>query len=164
MKAKPVLVIIGTLVLGFVLGMLTSAQLRFHRLKPVRMYSSEERFRDGFFKVIQPDEKQKASIEEVLDRYAKINSEIQGNFRKDLDESMNNMRKEIDSQLKKEQIARLREMDERRKEMIRQNRNMKDTLRRGEHGRYGNRSQYQGRPRPDGSGRPPQPPPGHDSL
>jgi len=122
MKAKPILLVVLTLVIGFILGMLTSAQLRFNRLKPMRVYFSEERFMDGFYKVIEPDDKQKAEIEKIVQKYAKLNSELQGNFRKELDSNMKEFRKEIDSKLSKEQLARLKEMDERRQEMIRQGR------------------------------------------
>jgi len=126
MKARPILVVVITLVIGFILGMLTSAQIRFNRLKPVRLYFSEERFREGFYKTIQPDEKQKAEIEKILDKYAKINSELQGNFRKELDSNMKAFRKELDSKLTKEQLARLKEIDDRRQEMIKQNRRNRD--------------------------------------
>jgi hypothetical protein len=122
MKTKSIIVIVLTLVIGFVLGILTSAQMRFHRLKPVRMYFSEERFREGFYSAIQPEGQQKAKIDLILDKYAKINSELQSNFRKELDASMKEFRKELDSNLTKEQISRLKEMDDRRQEMIRQNR------------------------------------------
>lgn len=130
MKARPILLVIITLIIGFVLGMLTSAQLRFHKLRPVRVYFSEERFREGFYKVIQPDEKQKIRIEQVLNKYAKVNSELQTNFRKDLDANMKAFRKEVDSNLTKEQLARLKEMDKKREEMIKQNRNSRrnDTI------------------------------------
>jgi ElaB/YqjD/DUF883 family membrane-anchored ribosome-binding protein len=121
MKARPIIVIIVTLAIGFVLGMLTSAQIRYHKLKPVRVYFSPDRFREGFYKIIEPDEKQKAEIEVVLDKYGKINSDLQNNFRKELDANMKDFRKEIDSKLTKDQIARLKEMDEKRQEMIRQN-------------------------------------------
>jgi hypothetical protein len=120
MKARPIIFIVITLIIGFILGMLTSAQIRFQKLKPVRVYFSEERFREGFYKAIQPDEKQKAQIEEVLDKYAKLNGDLQNNFRKDLDANMKALRKELDSKLTKDQIARLKEMDEKRQEMIRQ--------------------------------------------
>jgi len=122
MKTKSVIVIILTLVIGFVLGMLTSAQIRYHRLKPVTVFFSEERFRDGFYKAIQPDEQQKAKIDLVLDKYAKINSELQSTFRKDLESSMKDFRKEIDANLTKEQIARLKDLDDRRQQMIGRNR------------------------------------------
>jgi hypothetical protein len=117
MKAKSILVIVLTLVIGFILGMLVSAEVRYNRLKPVRMFFSEEHFREGFYKAIQPDEQQKKNIDVILDKYAKMNSELQNNFRKDLDDNMKNFRKEIDSNLSKEQIERLRQMDERRHNM-----------------------------------------------
>jgi len=122
MRAKSVIVILATLIIGFIIGMLTSAQLRYHRLKPVRVYFSEERFRDGFYKAIQPDGLQKEKIDLVLDKYAKINSDLQNNFRRDLDANMKEFRKELDLNLSKDQIARLKEMDDRRQEMVRQNR------------------------------------------
>ena len=126
MKAKPIIVLILTLFIGFVLGMLTSAQIRYHRLKPVRVYFSEGRFREGFYQTIQPDEQQKAKIDLILEKYAKVNSDLQSSFRKDLDASMKAFRKELDSNLTKEQLARLKAMDERRQEMTRQNRRNRD--------------------------------------
>lgn len=158
MKTRPVLLVIVTLIIGFILGMLTSAQLRFHRLKPVRVYFSEERFREGFYKTIQPDEKQKADIELMLNKYARINSSLQNNFRKELDASMKEFRKELDSKLTKEQLARLKEMDERRQQMIkdyRKNRKNDSTDFRNDR-----RYDYGRRPGPDG----PPPPPHSDSL
>jgi hypothetical protein len=100
--------------------MLTSAQLRFNRLKPVRLYFSEERFREGFYKTIEPDEKQKAEIEKILEKYARKNSDFQADFRRQLDANMKEFRKELDSKLTREQLARLKELDEKRQEMIRQ--------------------------------------------
>ena len=129
MKAKPVILVIITLIIGFVLGMLVSAQVRFHKLKPVRMYFSEERFREGFFNAIQPDEKQKAEIAAILDKYAKLNGNLQADMRRELDSNIKEMRKELDSKLTKDQLARVKEMEEQRQEMIRQNRkNRNDSI------------------------------------
>jgi hypothetical protein len=66
----------------------------------------------------------------VLDKYAKINSELQNNFRKELDASMKDFRKELDLNLTKEQIERLKVMDERRQMMLHQYRknHEEDTL------------------------------------
>jgi hypothetical protein len=121
MKAKPIIIIVITLAIGFILGMLTSAQIRYSRLKPVRVFFSEERFREGFYRVIQPDEKQKETIDRLLSRYAKDNSTIQNDFRKKFDSLMKDFWKEIEPVLTKEQLERLKQMDHRR-EMIRQNR------------------------------------------
>lgn len=122
MKKRSVLIILITLVIGFIIGMLTSAQLRYHKLKPVRMFFSEERFREGLYNTIQPSEEQKVEIQEVISKYAAEMSDMQMEFRKNFDAKMKAFRKEIDSKLTKEQLTRLREMDEKRQEMIRQNR------------------------------------------
>jgi hypothetical protein len=127
MKTRTILLAILILIIGFILGMLTSAQLRLHKLKPVRLYFSEERFREGFYKTIQPDEAQKVKIDLILDKYAKLNSELQGNFRKEMEANVKAMRKELDSNLTKEQQARLKEMDDRRQEMMRQERKRRDS-------------------------------------
>ena len=159
MKARSIIVILLTLIIGFVLGMLTSAQIRYHKLKPVRVFFSEERFRDGFYRTIQPDEQQKAKIDLILDKYAKINSELQNNFRKELDASMKDFRKEIDLNLTKDQQARLKDMDERRQEMSRQNRknHENDTL----NMRNGRPHNPNGRPSQNG---PPPPFHNHDTT
>jgi hypothetical protein len=122
MKAKPIIIILITLVIGFVLGMLTSAQIRYHRLKPVRVFFSEERFRNGFYEVIQPDDKQKETIGQLLTKYAVVNSDIQNDFRKKMDSTMKDFWKELEPSLTKEQLARIKEMDKRRMEMVRENR------------------------------------------
>jgi len=159
MKAKPIIVVIVTLVIGFVLGMLTSAQIRYHKLKPVRVYFSEERFREGFYQAIQPDEQQKAKIDIVLNKYAKINSNLQTDFRKDLDINMKAFRKELDLNLSKDQIARLKEMDDRRQEITRTRRNRdNDTL----NSRDDRRHNSIGRPS-TGEGPPPPRIPNQDS-
>jgi hypothetical protein len=156
MKTRLILLGIITLVIGFVIGMLTSAQLRLHRLQPVRMYFSEERFREGFYRTIQPDEAQKAKIDQILDKYARMNSETQSNFRKELDANIKAMRKELDSNLTKEQLARLKEMDERRQEMMRQERerrrndttNFRNDRRRPPEGSRNRRPEFQRPPPP----------------
>jgi hypothetical protein len=122
MKAKPIIIIVVTLLIGFVLGMLVSGQIRYHRLKPVRVFFSEQRFRDGFYNIIQPDDKQKTTIDEILSKYAKVNSTIQSDFRKKLDITMKDFWKEIEPVLTKDQLTRLKEMEQRRNEMIHQNR------------------------------------------
>lgn len=118
MKTRSIIFILATLIIGFILGMLISAQIRYQRLKPVQAYFSEERFRDAFYRTIQPDEKQKEKIDKILNNYARLNSELQRNFRKEFEANMKKMRTELDSCLTKEQLARVKEMDKKREEMI----------------------------------------------
>ncbi|HLN21731.1 MAG TPA: hypothetical protein VK213_11620 [Bacteroidales bacterium] len=130
MKSRPIILIIITLLIGFILGMLTSAQIRYHKLKPMRIVFSEERFREGFYNIIQPDETQKENIEKVLNKYAAVNRDLQDSFRKDMETNMKSFRKELDSQLTKEQLNRLKEWDEKFQDMqsqMRMNRPRRDT-------------------------------------
>jgi hypothetical protein len=122
MKAKPIIIIIITLVIGFILGMLTSAQIRYHRLKPVRVFFSADRFKNGFYEIIQPDNKQKQTIEQLLSKFGGYNNEIQNDFRKKMDSTMKEFWKELEPSLTKDQLARLKDMEQRRMDMIRGNR------------------------------------------
>jgi hypothetical protein len=122
MKARPIIIIVLTLAIGVVIGMLVSAQIRYHKLKPVRVFFSEQRFRDGFYNIIQPDDKQKEAIDKILLKYASLNSQVQNDFRKKLDVTMKDFWKEIEPVLTKEQLSRLKDMEQRRNEMIHQNR------------------------------------------
>lgn len=148
MKSRSILLIVIILIIGFILGMLTSAQIRYQKLKPMRMYFSEERFREGFYNLIQPDENQKESIERLLDKYAKRNLDLQNSFRKDMDANMKSFRKELDSQLTKEQLARLREWDEKIQEM---QKNRMDRHRDTTNRRFDQRYDRNFRMRPDSS-------------
>ena len=122
MKAKPIIIIISTLVIGFFIGMLVSARIRFHKLQPLRVFFSEQRFRDGFYNVIQPDEKQKVTIDDLLSKYARVNGTVQNDFRRKIDSVMKEFWKELEPSLSKEQLERLKEMEKKRMEMGRENR------------------------------------------
>ncbi|MDR2887070.1 MAG: hypothetical protein LBV26_03555 [Bacteroidales bacterium] len=122
MKTKPIILALLTLIAGFFLGMLTSAELRSQRLKPVRVFSSEEKFREGMYSAIQPTENQKVKIDKILDKYSKLNSEAGASFRKEFEERMALFRNELDANITHEQRIRLKELDERRKEMVRERR------------------------------------------
>ena len=122
MTTKSIILALATLIVGFLLGMLTSSQLRSQRLKPVRVFFSEERFKEGMYQEINPTEAQKAKIDKILDRYSKLNSEAGEAFRKEFEERMEKFRSEIDANLTPEQIVRLKDLDEQRKEMVKKNR------------------------------------------
>ncbi|MBK9391087.1 MAG: hypothetical protein IPN68_13185 [Bacteroidetes bacterium] len=123
MKTRPVILVIVTLVIGFLLGMLTSAEIRSHRLKPVRVFYSEEKFREGMYQAIQPTDEQKVIIDQILDKYSKMNSDATSSFRKEFEARMEKFRTELDSNLTPEQITRLKELDAQRKEMFKSRRN-----------------------------------------
>ena len=117
MRIKSIIFALVTLIAGFLLGMLTSSQLRNQRLRPVRVFFSEERFKEGMYHAIQPTEKQKAQIDKILDKYSKLNSDAGTAFRKEFESRMEKFRNEIEANLTPEQVNRLKELDEQRKEL-----------------------------------------------
>ena len=122
MTTKSIIPALTTLIVGFLLGMLTSSQLRSQRLKPVRVFFSEERFKEGMYEAIQPTEAQKTQIDKILDKYSRLNSEAGAAFRRDFEVRMENFRNEIDANLTPEQKVRLKELDKQRQEMNRNRR------------------------------------------
>ena len=128
MTTKSIILALITLAAGFLLGILTSSQLRNQRLRPVRVFFSEERFKEGMYEAIQPTEAQKAQIDKVLDKYSRLNSEAGAAFRREFEVRMENFRNEIDANLTPEQKVRLKELDKQRQKMNRPRR------RGGEHG------------------------------
>ncbi len=120
MKAKPVILVIITLVIGFIIGMLTSAQIRLHRMRPLRFYLPREEFREGFYKIIQADEKQKGQLEDILNNYDELNDNLLNEYRKGFEQNVKDMQKDLGSLLTKEQQDKLEEIDKRREEMFRE--------------------------------------------
>lgn len=120
MKIRAIVLVFLTLVLGFILGILVSAQIRYYRLKPVRIFFSGERFREGLYQILEPDEKQTAEINQILSRYAKASNSVMTDFRRKSDSLIKEFWKEIEPRLTKEQIDRLKELENKRMRMIRQ--------------------------------------------
>jgi len=120
MKIRSVLIIGATLVIGFMLGMLASAQIRYHKLKPVRFYFSEDRFREAIYSTINPDEDQKEKLEAVIRKYSRLSRDIQNNYRKTLEDFASDLWKEMQPLLTAEQKDKLEEMERKRQELSRQ--------------------------------------------
>jgi Spy/CpxP family protein refolding chaperone len=120
MKLRSVIIIIATLLLGFVMGMLTSAQIRYHKLKPVRLFFSEERFREGIYSTINPDDDQKEKLEVVIRKYSRLSRDIQMNYRKTLEDFTSDLWNEMQPLLTAEQKDKLEDMERKRQELSRQ--------------------------------------------
>lgn len=118
MKTKAILIIVFTLVIGFILGMLTSAQIRHSRMKEMRTFFSGKDYGEMMLNVIHPDEMQKAKLEEVMGRYYKTTRNMQSDFRTDFDSVTSGFKKEIDTLLTPVQLEKVRELEARNREMM----------------------------------------------
>jgi len=116
MKAKPVLIIVGSLLIGIVIGFLVSAQLRHRRMKPVRVLTSERYFREVLYNVIEPDDELKDRLEPIIEKYGKKGREMQIEYRRSFDTNAENYWKDIRKVLSAEQIQKLEEFREKMEE------------------------------------------------
>jgi len=120
MKAKSLLIIVSTLILGFILGMLTSAEIRHQKLKPMSFFLSEERFKEGVFSVINPAEGQKEKLEKLIEDYSKRNRDLQADFRRNIESIMKDLWSDMKPILSQEQLDKLLEMEKRRSDYYEQ--------------------------------------------
>lgn len=118
MKLRPFLLIFITLVIGIAIGFLASAQLRHKRMKPVRIYSSEERFRQDAFKFIQPTDEQIVVITPIIKKYAKLNRDLQKEYRSNFETLMQDYFAEIKPILTKEQLDHINSMQRMRNDAM----------------------------------------------
>ncbi len=118
MKTKAIIVLVLTLIIGFILGMLTSAQIRHSRMKEMRTFFSGKDYAEMMMNVIQPDEVQKAKLEEVMGRFYRATRDMQSDFRTDFDSVTATFKKEIDTLLTPEQLEKVRELEVRNRKMM----------------------------------------------
>ncbi|HCC69857.1 MAG TPA: hypothetical protein DEQ09_01690 [Bacteroidales bacterium] len=145
MKIRITILIVLTLLLGFALGMLTSAQLRHKRMRPVRTYASVKYFREILYKVAEPDSVQQAELDMIIEKYSEYFNDLNSEFRKDFETMMDEQWNEIKPVLNKNQIDKLEEFEQHRSEMMKEFRKRE---------RSGDRDHFKSRP--DHRRRPPE--------
>ena len=116
MKAKPVLIIVGSVLIGIIIGFLVSAQLRHRRMKPVRVFTSERYFREVLYRVIEPDPELQKKLEPVIKKYGRQSIELQEEFRKRFDTQSDDYWKEIKQLLTDEQLKQIEDYRNRMRE------------------------------------------------
>ncbi len=109
-KIKIILVLTGTLAIGFALGLLTAAQIRNAHLKKYRSSSSTDRFIYGTMHVIEPTPEQKEKILPVVTKYADKYNTLRIKYREDFISLMEAYKKELYPYLTDEQKARMERM------------------------------------------------------
>ncbi len=104
---RTILVLSGTLIIGFVLGMLTSVQIRNAQIRKFRSFASQEGFGRWTLHVVDPSPEQKEKIMPVIKKYGRKNLELRKKYRKDFIGLMKDYKKELYPLLTPEQIQRL---------------------------------------------------------
>ncbi|NCC72164.1 MAG: hypothetical protein EOM06_02105 [Sphingobacteriia bacterium] len=124
MKTKSVLLIIATLVIGFIIGFLTNGQITRNRIDKFVKTGTHEGFKGMYFRILQPDPEQIDQIEPILDKYGALIHDKVNTMQKSMKELHQQMVMEINPYLSDEQRERLTESIKRfeRDERMRRNR------------------------------------------
>ena len=104
---KIILVLTGTLVIGFALGMLTSAQIRNAHVKKFRSFSSADRFVFWTLHILDPTPEQREKILPVIRKYADENNKLREEYREDFITLMKDFKKDLYPYLTDEQKQRI---------------------------------------------------------
>ena len=104
MKTRSLLLLILILIIGFILGFLSSSVIRENKAREYRSYSSYESFRNHSLEKLQPSEEQKLKILPIIEEYSKKNQELKVNYRKDFRSLMKEFREELKPFLTEEQL------------------------------------------------------------
>lgn len=104
MKTKSLLLLILILIIGFIMGFLSSSVIRENKAREYRSYSSYESFRNHSLEKLQPSEEQKLKILPIIEEYSNKNQELKVNYRRDFRSLMKEFREELKPFLTEEQL------------------------------------------------------------
>ncbi|NCA84251.1 MAG: hypothetical protein EOM83_01610 [Clostridia bacterium] len=104
MKTKSIIIIITTLLIGFVIGFLTNAQITRNRLDTFVNQGSYNFFRHRMIQGINPDPQQARQIEPILEKYAQLADENIMQSRQNMQQMHQQMIDELQPYLTNEQL------------------------------------------------------------
>jgi len=114
MKVRTTIVIIITLIFGIVLGAMLNRTFTHQRIKRAFDTVNPNRFTMILERAIDPTEKQKKQIREILQNHTNQVEELRKNAMEGMQTSLQSLKKELDSVLTPEQKERLEEMMKKR--------------------------------------------------
>jgi hypothetical protein len=112
MSTKSTYIILGTLIIGIVIGILGGGilhQKRFERFEDMRRMKPEQRFSEMIDEIVRPNENQRKLIKDVLEKQAEKIAELDEVYHGKILTIFDSTRQVINSSLNEEQIKRLEE-------------------------------------------------------
>lgn len=113
-RTKTLIIILSTLIIGITIGALGSGALRKSRMDRFDKMDHSSRFFRVMERIIQPDAKQKAALDRVIEKYSDHMSSIHARHQDELSAIFDSMRTELNALLTEEQKDRLYSHFERR--------------------------------------------------
>ncbi len=108
MKIKSVLIIIATIIIGFIFGFFTNSYVTKNRIKNFVRMGTHEGYKIKLYHIIRPDDFQREKIEPIIDEFAEKNHELVFGFKSEMKELNIKLFKELEPYLDEGQKNRLR--------------------------------------------------------
>jgi membrane-associated HD superfamily phosphohydrolase len=108
-KTKTSFILIGTLILGVIIGALFSAMIRQQRVRRIEGMPHHERFIKSMERVLQPDKEQKQLINQVLDKRFDQIAELRDEYQSKIASIFDSIHQDMETVLTEEQKIRLKE-------------------------------------------------------
>ncbi len=109
MKIKFALIIVATLLIGFLIGFITNGQITKSKIQTFVRSGTHEGFKGRYYHILRPSEEQIKSIDPILDKYGAIIHENVSTMQQRMKGIHQEMLKEIAPYLNEEQKERLEE-------------------------------------------------------
>ena len=107
MKTKPTIIIIVTLIIGFVLGFVVNGQLTSQRYQRFVGQDHFDAFKYRMMDIIKPDAAQSKKIEPILEAYAQKAFQNLESSKAQMNELHKDLREDLEPYLNERQIQRL---------------------------------------------------------
>jgi Spy/CpxP family protein refolding chaperone len=108
-KGKSIVVVFIVLIIGFIMGALTSGALRNRRIDRIRHMGPQEKFERVLYDIVKPNEEQRNKLERVFEKYAGKMASIHDEQTISIMNVMDSLRTEVNSILTGEQKERFQQ-------------------------------------------------------
>jgi|AntAceMinimDraft_2_1070361.scaffolds.fasta_scaffold00472_17 hypothetical protein len=106
-KIKYSIVIIGTLLIGMIIGFLVGGRITSTRVERMQNYYTDMGFHREFMNILRPTPEQRDEIIPILKKYASYNCDLMSDFREGQKELFFDLKDELEKYLNDDQIKRL---------------------------------------------------------
>lgn len=119
MKTRPVLIVIASLIIGFIIGFLVNGQLTRQRFQSFVSQDHQNAFKFRMMDIIQPNDLQTKEIDPILDDYARRVHETMMASKEKFRELNDDLLNDLEPYLNQDQLDRLDRANQRFEHMMR---------------------------------------------
>lgn len=107
LSTKPWIIISMTLIIGILIGFIGGEIFTRSKYESSLKMKTVEGFKDSYLNLIKPDESQRTEIEQIVEEYARKNTQLIADFSDSIKKLKAEMNSKLSPQLKSEQKARI---------------------------------------------------------